>query len=324
MDALWRARLRFAGVDCELEDLMLRIVQLELRVEAERGDVDRLRSGGLRAHLLALFGSVNRQLEREEDELFQATLLYDAAVQQRTQVEGLRAELIADIDELDRYAAAHPESIDLFDHEIAPMLYRALVESAGSVPATPSAAWAHAMNILRIEVDPSMAQHAGSNQPAPTREAAIASLAALRGELDMTVFGERVGVAYPTRVSHLHKSELDQALDAALAARWDLAEMFNDSLGHRERPGEPRYVYLDRLAGTVIRTQTSLGRFVNEIADVYLLYPLVGEFSSVVFAALRTVHDAPVDADTAGIHKYFEEWIKTLDRYIRDLRAKLP
>jgi hypothetical protein len=328
---LQRARLRLAGVECELEDLMLKIAQLELEVEAERGDVDALRNGTLRGSILELFGLHDSRLKAENEELLQAALIYDAAVEQRAAAQKQRTELVAHIEELgdvlgdasrayrelDKYVDAHPDSVEALEADLTTMI-RGGGPVAG-VSLRPE--WQRAMDALRAPVEVEMPDELGPSRWSPSRYKAIAALTALSDDRSVTVLGEsRQEHGRPS--SSAHDVELIQALDAAGQALDDLTVLREVVLGERWKREHARRV--EQITQAVVAAQTSLGRFVHEVSDVYLIYPLYGSFAELVLAALRTAHDEKVDTNRVEIVRYINGWRELLERYAVDLRAKVP
>lgn len=340
VDQLRRAQLRLAGVDLELEDLMLHIAQLELRVEAEQADVDELRSGGLRALLLKLVGQKGPETRRQEEELFEAALAYEAAIERRAEARRLREQLHAEIagvrdahdqaehafGELERYAAAHPESVDLLGADMVELLRARRVEHAPKADERleqlvsesafpPPARWVRAMRALRA------GKPSGSSRIPPTYEQAIEALEALRAQRLTLWPVDPAGP--PSLLSPRRRQELTEAHAAADAAIEGM-DALRDAIVREVGAGTGSTPeIMDAVAPSLVTAQLRLDRFVREMAEAYLMYPLSGTFAETVLAALRAACDVRLDPDNERVLSYLREWSAVLRHFRRDLNVEL-
>jgi hypothetical protein len=309
---LWWGREKLGGLDIEIADLAKRIAELEARVESEKQDVEQLREGGLRPMLLELFGALERRTEKEERELFEITLVYDAAVAQINAARGNRKRTAARVDAL---SGAEQEVAD------------ALVAVAEHVAANPDAKGAFDSDIaarLGHIGDTAQSKLSGASSSAGgqvARERGLRMLIALREDTATSVLGaltmgDRGGRPVP-------RAELLEALDAAKVARADIG-ILRDSLHDPDHDGLTHFERLHRWSSLVVAAQRSLSRFVEEIYEVYALHPLSGRFAVVVFGALGAASEAPIDQERVFLAEYLREWTLALERFIFDIEVALP
>jgi hypothetical protein len=233
------------------------------------------------------------------------------------------AELHAEtaINALRRFLDDNPAAAASLDPAMAARIEGPIEQFARLASIEPAQAWAEAMATLRASNTPDT-DGDGPVWPSLSRGQAIAAVNTVRGKLTTTVFGEKLGASETEVLSPHQEVELGDALQAAAGAHEALTAL-REALDKPLRREQTHFERADAVAGEVIAAQTALARFVREVSDVYLLFPLSGAFAAQVFAALRTADEAPVTADPADGYEYLYEWISLLERYVRDLREKL-
>lgn len=323
------------GAEVQLEDFRARIAHLELRVEKERGDVEALRGGGLRVALMKLFGMLDRRIEREERELFEISLEYQSVLEQLGEAERVRLELterilaVGDAEKhaekaigaLKRFLIDNPGAAAALEPDMASRIEVPIEQFAKLASIEPQQAWTEAMAALR---DANSGDR-GPSSPEVSSAEAVAALRAVRASVEATVLGDELGKGAADPVSPRQEMELREASAAATHAHSKLTGL-REALRWPLGASESHFARADEIAAAVVDAHSALSRFVREITDVYMLYPLSGAFAALVFAALRTVDEAPLSTEPGDGYQcpYLNGWISLLERYSYEIDQKLP